>query len=138
MDNPSELSKLALFEKVAAVLKAMGDPVRLILLHQLQAGEMCVGKLVEGLSCSQANVSKHLAVLKQAGLVSSHREGNKILYAISDAAVFDICSVVGGSIKRRLSAEQVVMDAAMRQLQSEDDTQTQASKQPAQAVGKAS
>jgi DNA-binding transcriptional ArsR family regulator len=104
-----------LFLKVAEVLKAMADPVRLTLLHQLQSGELCVGKLVEGMSCTQANVSKHLGVLKQAGLVTSRRDGNNILYSIGDSAVFDICSVVGGTIERRLASEQAILAATMQQ-----------------------
>jgi DNA-binding transcriptional ArsR family regulator len=119
MPTPQTPSKLLLFEKVAMVLKAMADPVRLLLLHQLQAGELCVGKLVDSVCTSQANVSKHLSVLRQAGLVSSRRDRNRIIYAISDPAVFDICSAVGGTIERRLNLERKLMEATMKQLQAD-------------------
>ena len=112
-----------LFLKLAEVLKAMADPVRLTLLHQLQSGELCVGKLVEGMSCTQANVSKHLGVLKQAGLVTSRRDGNNILYSIGDPAVFDICSVVGGTIERRLASDQAILAATMQQFVSPEESE---------------
>jgi len=97
------------FARIAEVLKAMADPMRLRLLHELQNGEHCVGELVAAVGGSQANVSKHLAVLKQAGLVRCRRDGLNVYYAIDDPSVFDICSSVGGAIERRLGEQSRLM-----------------------------
>ncbi len=105
------------FQMVAEVLKAMADPVRLRILHSLQAEDRCVGSLVEELDCSQANVSKHLGVLKRAGLVHVRREGLNMVYSIADAAVFDICDSVGRSIEERLSTERKEIRMTRRQFQ---------------------
>ena len=102
------------FERIALVLKAMADPVRLRLLNVLQSGELCVGDLVERIGTSQANISKHLGVLKRAGLVSCRRDGHMILYAIEDPAIFGICGAVSQSIERRLVVEQRIMQASPR------------------------
>lgn len=106
------------FRMVADVLKAMADPVRLKLLHILQGGERCVGALVEEMDCSQANVSKHLGVLKRAGLVHVRRDGLNMVYSIADPAVFDICNSVGRSIEDRLAEDQSQIRQTRRQFQS--------------------
>jgi DNA-binding transcriptional ArsR family regulator len=97
------------FAQIAEVLKAMADPMRLRLLHALQTGERCVGDLVAVVGGSQANVSKHLAVLKKAGLVRCRREGASVVYAIDEPSVFDICASVGGAIERRLGEQSRLM-----------------------------
>ncbi len=94
-----------LFEKIADRLKAMADPMRLRILHALHGGELCVNSILEAVGGSQANVSKHLSVLRRAGLVSCRREGVNILYRIEDPAVFAICSSVCDSLERRVNAE---------------------------------
>ncbi len=94
-----------LFEKIADRLKAMADPMRLRILHALHGGELCVNDILQQVGGSQANVSKHLSVLRRAGLVTCRREGVNILYRIEDPTVFAICSSVCDSLERRLSAE---------------------------------
>lgn len=108
------------FAQIAEVLKAIADPMRLRLLHALQDGERCVGELVEAVGGSQANVSKHLAVLKKAGLVRCHREGLNVVYAIDDPSVFEICASVGGAIERRLGETQKLMRDTRRRFSSRE------------------
>ncbi len=91
------------FDVVAEWLKALSDPTRLRLLHAMkEGGELCVTDLLAGCSCSQANVSRHLAVLREHRLVSSRRDGMRILYRIADPAVFIVCETVCKSTGRRL------------------------------------
>jgi DNA-binding transcriptional ArsR family regulator len=94
-----------LFERIADRLKAMADPMRLRILHALHGGELCVNDILGAVGGSQANVSKHLSVLRRAGLVSCRREGVNILYRIEDATVFAICSSVCDSLERQVNAE---------------------------------
>jgi DNA-binding transcriptional ArsR family regulator len=107
------------FGRIAEVLKAMAEPLRLQLLSLLLEGERCVGELVRETAGSQANVSKHLGVLRQAGLVSCRRDGHSIHYSIDDPALFEICGVVGRTIERRLADEQRLMSQS-RQLMAPD------------------
>lgn len=79
---------------VARRFRTLGEPVRLRILHLLASGEMTVGELVEQLEGNQPNVSKHLAILHDAGLVGRRRDGTSVLYSISDPMVFRLCDLV--------------------------------------------
>lgn len=83
-----------LLVRIADRMKAIADPTRLKILHSLEEGEVCVGDLAELVGGSQANVSKHLAVLRQAGLVRCRRDGMNVCYAVADESVFDVCRLV--------------------------------------------
>ena len=94
-----------LLHRIAEVLKAMADPTRLKILHSLQGSERCVSDILDVVGGSQANVSKHLSVLKRAGLVDSRRDGLNVFYQISDAGVFAICRNVCDSLELRIDRE---------------------------------
>lgn len=94
-----------LIRRIADVLKAMGEPLRLQILYYLQQREYRVGDLVAQMDCSQANVSKHLAVLKSAGLIGYRQEGSSHTYYISDPTVITICNFVCDAVERRIAHE---------------------------------
>ena len=94
-----------LLNRIADVLKAMADPTRLKILHSLHNGERCVSEILENVGGSQANVSKHLSVLKRAGLVDCRREGLNVYYRIIDEGVFTICRNVCDSLELRIDRE---------------------------------
>lgn len=84
----SQPLKRNLFEQLAQVSKSLGQANRLMILDILTQGECDVDTLHQKLDLSVANVSKHLQNLKHAGLVKNHREGARIIYALSDDSVF--------------------------------------------------
>jgi ArsR family transcriptional regulator, arsenate/arsenite/antimonite-responsive transcriptional repressor len=93
-----------------AVFKALSDPTRLRLLSLLAGGEVCVCHLSVALSMVQPKVSRHLAYLKKAGLVTATREGQWMHYAWAesrDAAVRNVMSGLHDSFAKdsRLAAE---------------------------------
>ena len=90
-----------LLARISERLKALSDPMRLKILHELEAGEVCVGSLAERVGGSQANVSKHLGVLKSQGLVRCRREGMNVCYSLEDASVFDVCRLVRDALVRQ-------------------------------------
>lgn len=96
-----------MLELVARRFRTLGEPFRLRLLQQLETGEMTVNELVNALDANQPNVSKHLQILHDAGLVSRRREGTSILYVIADPMVFRLCDLVcrSESKKSRLEFE---------------------------------
>ncbi len=94
-----------LLHRIAEVLKAMADPTRLKILHSLHYGERCVSDILEVVGGSQANVSKHLSVLKRAGLVDCRRDGLNVFYRIIDEGVFTICRNVCDSLEIRIDRE---------------------------------
>jgi DNA-binding transcriptional ArsR family regulator len=104
----------ALVDLIAERFRVLGEPMRIKLLDHLRSGQASVGELVEATGSSQQNVSKHLSVLLQAGLVSRERDGNFVRYSIADDSVFAICEQVCGGLRARLSELDAVLAEAAR------------------------
>lgn len=66
----------------ARVCKAIADPKRLLIINELRDQELSVGDLCEALDISQSNVSQHLAILRERGVVSTRRDGTRVLYTL--------------------------------------------------------
>jgi len=92
-----------LVELIARRFRAIGEPMRIRLLDQLRDGEATVGELSEATAASQQNISKHLAVLADAGILGRRKEGNRVYYWIVDEGVFALCEQVCGSLQSQLS-----------------------------------
>ncbi|MEB3197796.1 MAG: metalloregulator ArsR/SmtB family transcription factor [Candidatus Sericytochromatia bacterium] len=82
------------FDQIATFFKVLADPVRLRLLHALFEGERTVMQLMEATDCNQANASKHLKILLEAGLVVRRKQGTHAWYAIGDPSVYGLCEMV--------------------------------------------
>ncbi len=92
------------FKILADRFKAFSEPMRLRLIYALMDGERTVSELVSETGGLQANVSKHLRILLEAGVVERRKQGLNSYYAISDSAAFELCDLMCGSIHERLSA----------------------------------
>ncbi len=99
----SELSQL--FEEIASRFKALGNPLRLKILNSLKEGERSVNDILDAVGGSQANISKHLNVLRQAQLVGFRRDGVTVYYRIADEAILSICRSVCDSLLIQANAE---------------------------------
>lgn len=97
-----DLSNDAL-ELLAARFRVLGEASRLKLLQALQPGEKSVSDLLLATGLTQANASRHLQTLTQAGIVARRKEGLKVIYSIADRGIFNLCEHVCGSVKRRLT-----------------------------------
>lgn len=93
---------------VAARFKVLGEPVRLRILQTLERGEMSIGDLADTLELSQPNISKHVRILVDAGLVARRQDGNTVYCTICDDTVFALCDVVCSSLRDRLTAQAAV------------------------------
>jgi DNA-binding transcriptional ArsR family regulator len=91
-----------LIELVAQRFRVLGEPMRIKLLDRLREGDATVGELQQALGASQQNVSKHLGILHDAGMVSRTKQRNSVVYSISDQTVFELCDQVCGSMRRQL------------------------------------
>lgn len=112
-NNPN--MSLEALELVAERFKALSEPIRLRILQELHQGEMSVSEITQAIESSQPNVSKHLKLLQDAGLLARRQEGNTVYYSISDKVVFDICEIVCNSLREKLSAK---IDSLSLKLQS--------------------
>ena len=93
----------SLAELIAQRFRVLGEATRIRLLDRLREGEASVQELTEAVPTSQQNVSKHLGLLAQAGLVARRKDGNLVLYRIADESVFELCEQVCGSLERHLA-----------------------------------
>lgn len=84
---------------VAERFKVLSEPTRLKLLMALETGEKSVGELVTVTRTGQANVSRQLQQLADAGILGRRREGLNVYYRIIDPGVFELCDVVCGSLQ---------------------------------------
>lgn len=91
-----------LADLVARRFRLLAEPMRIRLLDRLRDGEATVGELAEALGTSQQNVSKHLAVLADAGILGRRRDGNRVHYRIADESVFALCEQVCGALEEQL------------------------------------
>ncbi len=99
-----------LIELVAQRFRVLGEPMRIKLLDRLRDGDATVSELQEALGASQQNVSKHLGILHGAGMVSRTKEGNRVVYAISDPSVFELCDQVCGGVRRQLRDLEAILE----------------------------
>ncbi|MGB7208526.1 MAG: metalloregulator ArsR/SmtB family transcription factor [Pyrinomonadaceae bacterium] len=88
---------------VAARFKVLAEPLRLQVLQQLETGNLSVTDLANAVGTTQPNVSKHLKILQDGGLVARKQEGNTVFYSIADESVLELCDVVCGSLKEKFA-----------------------------------
>lgn len=100
--SPQNLSGESLV-LVARRFAVLAEPMRLRLLQALMEGERHVNALAELTEGTQANISRHLQTLAEAGLVSRRKEGLQVFYAIADDSIFKLCDLVCGSLEKQLA-----------------------------------
>ncbi len=88
---------------VAGRFRALSDPSRLRILNLLMQGESGVQELVEATGFEQPNVSRHLSVLRNEGIVERRANGNRALYSIQDPTIVQLCEIVCGGLAGRLT-----------------------------------
>ncbi|MFD3556313.1 metalloregulator ArsR/SmtB family transcription factor [Streptomyces goshikiensis] len=89
----------------AGVFRALADPTRRQILEDLRSGELAAGEIAARFSISAPSISRHLGVLKGAGLVTERREGNRILYSL----VEDRLATSVGRFLSAVCPEQIVL-----------------------------
>lgn len=88
-----------LIEAKANVMKALGHPTRLWMAEQLEHGEKCVCELAENIEADLSTISKHLSILKQAGVVDDEKRGKQVYYRLKVPCILNYMSCVEAVIK---------------------------------------
>ena len=101
-----------LVELIARRFRALSEPMRIRLVDRLREGEATVGELSESLGASQQNISKHLAVLADTGILGRRKDGNRVYYRIVDEGVFALCDQVCGSLQAQLRSLNALVEGA--------------------------
>jgi len=94
----------ARFKARARIVKAMAHPTRLFIVDELSRGERCVCELAEMIGADMSTVSKHLSVLKAAGIVEDDKRGAQVFYALRTPCVLGFFSCVEGVIEADATA----------------------------------
>ncbi|ACF13728.1 transcriptional regulator, ArsR family [Chloroherpeton thalassium ATCC 35110] len=91
-----------MLNSIANRFKVLSEPMRLKILRAICTGEKTVQEIVEEAEASQANVSKHLSLMYENGLVDRRKDGLKCYYRLADESVFQVCGLISKSIESNL------------------------------------
>jgi ArsR family transcriptional regulator len=100
MKNKQAARKI--FEMQCQICKAMAHPVRLEIVELLSENEMSAAALLEELGISKANLSKHMALLTQAGIVDAIRAGRQVNYRLTHPEIHEACRIMRSILYQRL------------------------------------
>ncbi|MFO0891651.1 MAG: metalloregulator ArsR/SmtB family transcription factor [Isosphaeraceae bacterium] len=102
-----------LLDMMAEKFQMLADPTRLAILRNLMEGEKSVGQVVKETGRGQANISKHLKLLADCGLISRRKEGLQVYYRLDDPLVEQLCTLVCGTIRgeveRKISQQRALL-----------------------------
>ncbi len=104
----------AVIELIARRFRVIGEPMRIRILDRLRGGEATVQELTELLETSQQNVSKHLGVLHEAGILDRRKQGTSTFYAITDESVLGLCEQVCGGLQRQYAGLAELVGGTLR------------------------
>lgn len=88
-------------EKVAGQFRLLGEPMRLKILQALCQRPLAVGEIVAATGATQSNISKHLALLASAGIITRQKDGQFVYYEMSNALTMKLCELVHKELLKR-------------------------------------
>jgi DNA-binding transcriptional ArsR family regulator len=100
----------AQIERVSDIFKVLSEPMRLKLLDSLRIGEKNVTALIKLTGSQQANVSKHLGIMRKAGVVSARRKGLNVFYSVKEKRFFTLCDSICDYLARRNEEEKGIFE----------------------------
>ena len=93
-DEKPDEDNYMFFEMQADICQALANPKRLQVLDLLKGGELSVGEMMKAMGIQKANLSQHLAVMRQKGIVSARREGTTVYYRLARPRITEACAVM--------------------------------------------
>jgi ArsR family transcriptional regulator len=91
-----------LFELKAEVLKALAQPTRLKILELLRDGEKCICEIVPAINGEQSNISRHISLMQKSHLVTTRKDGVRVMVKVKDPKVFEILDKVSTILKNQM------------------------------------
>ncbi len=88
----------------ASICQTLSNPRRLAAIDQLREGERTVGELMQAMNIAQANLSQHLAIMRQKGIVVGRREGANVYYRLSNPKIIQACDLMREVLLENLRA----------------------------------
>ncbi len=103
----------SIHEMQARCFRALGHPMRIALVELMRDGPICSCVIEPKLGLSQSNAAKHLAILRDSGLVSSYRDGTRVMCQVLDPQVFVVIDAMRAATEARLQAMSEAIRAAL-------------------------
>ncbi|PKK89527.1 MAG: transcriptional regulator [Candidatus Wallbacteria bacterium HGW-Wallbacteria-1] len=100
-----------IYEAKAAILKAIAHPTRLWIVEQLGVGERCVCEFVDEIEADFSTVSKHLTILRQAGIIESEKRGKQVFYSLRVPCVLNFVNCFEAVIKSRVEEQRALIES---------------------------
>jgi ArsR family transcriptional regulator len=97
----TDLKKRLLFEKQAKIIQAIAHPLRLEIIDFLKNGEQCVCDIAERVGSERSNVSRHLSLMVNAGVLEHRKEGLKVIYKLKCTCILDFFACISGVLKEQ-------------------------------------
>ncbi len=95
----------------AEVLKALGQPTRLKILEMLRNGERCICEIVPAINGEQSNISRHISTMQKSHLITTRKDGVKVMVKVRDPRIFEILDKVGLFLKTQMQEQSRLMRA---------------------------
>jgi ArsR family transcriptional regulator len=93
----------------AEVLKALAQPTRLKILECIRGGEKCICEIVPEINGEQSNISRHISVMQKSHLITTRKDGVRVMIKVKGPEVFEILDKVGLLLKRELTEQRKVL-----------------------------
>jgi DNA-binding transcriptional ArsR family regulator len=103
--------KQLLFERQAEITKAIAHPLRIAIINFLKDGEQCVCDIAEHIGSERSNVSRHLSVMSNAGLLEYRKDGLKVIYKLKCTCIVDFFSCVSSVLRQQAKDSEKLLRA---------------------------
>ncbi len=107
----SDKKKWLLFQKQAEVAQAVAHPLRIAIIDFLKDGEQCVCDIAEHIGSERSNVSRHLSVMVNAGVLEYRKEGLKVIYKLKCICILDFFLCVTGVLRQQAKENEKLLKA---------------------------
>jgi ArsR family transcriptional regulator len=98
------------FEARAKILKALAHPSRLYIVEELEKGERCVCQFADEIGADMSTVSKHLSVLKQAGIVVDEKRGNQVFYQLRVPCILNFFGCIESVLENQAKEQSALLN----------------------------
>jgi DNA-binding transcriptional ArsR family regulator len=98
------------FEAQAQIMKALSHPTRLFIIHELSKGEKCVGELTDMVGADTSTISKHLSIMKNAGIIDFEKRGTSIFYSLKMKCVLNFFACTNEVLKKKIEAQLILAE----------------------------
>ena len=106
-----DVDQKKMFKLMADVISAAGHEIRLAILDYLKDGEQCVCDIAEHVEANRSNVSRHLSVMLNAGLVGQHKDGLRMMYSLRTPCILNITKCVTGVLRERAQETSDILES---------------------------